>query len=244
MADFCRRAQGRASIAGTAAELKKNVEQSVLSAVLGIEGGHALEGRLERVKEVHERGVRFIGLSHLANNELAGSSTPLQGNKGLTPHGHQMLDAMGEVKMALDVAHASRKTFEQMLEHKVRPFSSHTGVAGQRKLWRNLDDASLKKIADRGGVVGIIFAPWYLGGKQCDDVARHIEHAIGVMGEDAVGLGSDFDGLVPLPQGIEDVADLPRITEALLRRGMPVGRVEKVVGENFRRFFSEVLALS
>jgi membrane dipeptidase len=131
-----------------------------------------------------------------------------------------------------------------MLEHPIRPFSSHTGVAAQRKLWRNLDDASLKKIADKGGVVGIIFATFYVGGKTLDDIARHIEHAVSVMGEDAVGMGSDFDGLIPLPQGIKDVSDLPHLTEALLRRGMSVRVAEKVAGENFRRFFSEVLERS
>ncbi len=244
MADFCRRSEGQASIVGKAGELAQNFQKGVLSAVLGIEGGHALQGVVDRVKEVHRRGVRFIGLSHLANNELAGSSSPLQGNKPLTELGRQMLDAMGEVKMALDVAHASPSTLAQMLEHPVRPFSSHTGLTQVRKLWRNIDDASLKKIADRGGVVGIIFAPYFLGGKTFDDVARHIEHGVSVMGEDGVGLGSDFDGLIPLPQGMKDVADLPKLTEALLRRKMPIRVVEKVVGENFRRFFSELLALS
>jgi membrane dipeptidase len=229
---------------GKSNELAQNVSKGSLSAVLGIEGGHALEGKIERVKEVYARGCRFIGLTHLYNNELGGSSSPLQGNKPLTELGRQMLDEMHKLGMVLDVSHASPKTLEQMLEHPVRPFCSHAGVSKERKLWRNLDDASLKKIADKGGVVGIIFATYYVGGKTLDDIARHIQHAVNVMGEDGVGLGSDFDGLIPLPQGIKDVADLPNLTEALLRRGMPVRLVEKVVGENFKRFFLEVLERS
>lgn len=242
LADFCRRSAGQASIAGTRGELEENLARERLSAVLGIEGAHCLEGKVERVTELRERGVRFIGLTHLSNNELGGSSTPLMGNKPLTPLGHQVLEAMEGLGMALDVAHASPRALEDMFSHqKVRPFSSHTGVKGATDHWRNLSDQALKTIADRGGVVGIIYSKHFVGGSTFDDVARHIEHAISVMGEDAVGLGSDFDGFIPLPQGMRDVRDLPRLTDALLRRGMPEARVEKVLGRNLTRFFSEVL---
>jgi membrane dipeptidase len=89
-------------------------------------------------------------------------------------------------------------------------------------------------------VVGIIFAPVYLGGDSMDDVVRHIEHAVDVMGEGGVGLGSDYDGMVPLPKGMKDVTDLHLLTEALLRRH-PESWVERVMGGNFRRFFQETL---
>ena len=243
MADFCRRSGGTASIAGSKQELDDNLAKDRLSAMLGIEGAHCLEGKVERVDELWERGVRFIGLTHFSNNELAGASTPLHGNKGLTPLGHQMMEAMGKVGMAVDLAHASPKSIDEIFGHAaVRPFCSHTGVKGATNHWRNLSDAHLKTVADRGGVVGIMFGvPRYLGGKTFDDVARHIEHAINVMGEDAVGLGSDFDGYIPLPQGMRDVRDLHLLTEALLRRGMPEARVEKVLGKNLTRFFQELL---
>ena len=106
--------------------------------------------------------------------------------------------------------------------------------------WRNLSDDTLRRIAERGGVVGIILAPVYLGGDAIDDVVRHIEHALDVMGEEAVGIGSDYDGMVALPKGIQDVTDLPKLTQALLHRH-PEARVERVLGGNFRRFFRETL---
>ncbi len=242
MADFCRRSSGNASIAGTGAQLEANLSKGILSAVIGVEGGHAIEGKVERVAELHARGVRFIGLTHLANNELGGSSFPLMGNRPLSPLGHEVLDAMAQVGMALDVAHASRRALSQMLAHpKARPFCSHGGVVGAQRSWRNLPDDALKLIADKGGVVGIIFAKVFLGGDTFDDLARHLEHAVNVMGEDGVGLGSDFDGMVALPKGMRDVRDLPKLTEVLLKRGHPVARIEKVLGGNFRRFFREVL---
>ena len=108
-------------------------------------------------------------------------------------------------------------------------------------MWRNLSDDALRGIADRDGVVGILFGTVYLGGRELADVARHLEHAVNVAGEDAVCLGSDFDGLVRLPRGMRDVSDLPRLTEVLVARGHPWRWVEKLLGQNLRRFFAGVL---
>jgi len=240
---FCAKSKGLASIAGTRAGLEANLTDGRLSAVIGIEGAHAIEGQVDRVAELHRRGVRFMSLTHLSNNELGGTSTPMMGNRPLTPLGREVLDAMAAAGMVIDVAHASRSMLPELLAHPtIRPFCSHAGVQGATKLWRNLDDATLKAIADKGGVVGVIFAPQFVGGRQFSDVARHIEHAVTVMGEDGVALGSDFDGMIPLPQGMRDVRDLKKLTQTLLDRGMTVRVVEKVLGHNFRRFWSEVLA--
>ena len=240
LAAFCRESNGGASIAATATQLESNLSQGRLSAVIGVEGGHALGGQVERVAELYQRGVRFMSLSHLSNNELGGTSTPLFGNKPLTQHGRDVLDAMGEVGMLLDVAHASPAMLPVLLAHpKARPFCSHAGVQGATPLWRNLSDEVCRAIADKGGVVGIIFAPQFVGGRSLSDVARHVAHAVNVMGEDGVGFGSDFDGMIPLPKGMRDVRDLPKLTLALLQHGLPVRVVEKVLGENYRRFFGE-----
>lgn len=240
---FCATSNGLAAIAGTKVGLESNLNEGRLSAVIGIEGAHAIEGQVDRVKTLFDRGVRFMSLTHLSNNELGGTSTPMMGNRPLTPLGRETLDAMAAAGMVIDVAHASPAMLPELLSHRtIRPFCSHAGVQGATKLWRNLDDVTLKAIADKGGVVGIIFAPQFVGGRQFTDVARHIEHAVQVMGEDGVALGSDFDGMIPLPQGMRDVRDLKKLTQTLLDRGMTVRVVEKVLGHNFRRFWSEVLA--
>ncbi|MBJ6763920.1 membrane dipeptidase [Myxococcaceae bacterium JPH2] len=228
-------------ITTTGAALEDNLAQGRLSAVLGVEGGHAIEGQVDRLARLHERGVRFMGLTHLSNNELGGSSFPMMGNRGLTPLGHEVMAEMARLGLSVDVAHAAERTLEDLFAHPtVRFFCSHTGVRAAGGGWRNLTDASLRRIAERGGVVGVIFAPVYLGGDSVDDVVRHIEHAVDVMGEQGVGLGSDHDGMVPLPRGMRDVTDLHLITEALLRRH-PEAWVERVMGENFRRYFRETL---
>ncbi|MCY1014367.1 dipeptidase [Pyxidicoccus sp. MSG2] len=241
MEEFCRRSGDAARITTTGAALEDNLAHGRLSAVLGVEGGHAIEGKVERLAELHRRGVRFMGLTHLSNNDLGGSSFPMMGNRGLTPLGREVMEEMARLGLSVDVAHASESTLEDLFAHPtVRYFCSHTGVRAAGGGWRNLSDAALRRISDRGGVVGIIFAPVYLGGDSVADVVRHIEHAVDVMGVEGVGLGSDYDGMVALPRGMKDVTDLRLLTEALLQRH-PESWVERVAGGNFRRFFQETL---
>jgi membrane dipeptidase len=241
MRELCDRSGGRVRLAATSAALEENLASGRISAVLGIEGAQALEGRPERVAELRARGASFMSLTHLANNELGGSSSPLMGDRPLTPLGGTVLEAMVASRMSVDLAHASHRTLRDVAGHRgARLFCSHTGVAGAHPSWRNLDDAELRLLADRGGVAGILYATIYLGGREIGDVVRHLEHALDVAGEDAVALGSDFDGMVPMPRGVRDVTDVPRIVEALARR-RPAAVVEKVAWSNWRRFFRETL---
>jgi membrane dipeptidase len=239
--EACARAPGMAQVAQSAQGLRDALASDRLSAILGVEGAHALGGDASRVAELWARGVRFMSLTHLSNNALGGSSFPLMGNRGLTAHGREVLDAMAEVGMSVDVAHASSRTLEEVLAHPgARPMCSHTGVRGAGGSWRNLSDGVLRRVADRGGVVGIIFATVYLGGRELSDVARHVEHAVSVMGEDGVALGSDFDGMVPLPRGMKDARDLPALAEVISAR-LPPRVAEKVLFGNWRRYFEETL---
>lgn len=239
---FCADPSARAQLVTRRAELEAAEKQDHLACVLGVEGGHALEGRVERVAELAGQGVRFLGLTHLSANTLGGAATPGMRAKGLSALGAEVVQAMAAAGLAVDVAHASPKLLASLLLQKeARVFCSHTGVRGAAASWRNLPDSALRAIANRGGVVGILFGTEYLGGGELADVARHLEHAVRVAGEEAVCLGSDFDGFVSLPRGMRDVSDLPRLTELLLARGHPWRWVEKLLGLNLRRFFAEVL---
>jgi membrane dipeptidase len=241
---LCARSEGAVRVAASAAALEGTLADGAIAAVLGVEGAQALEGAPDRVRELRARGVAFMALTHLANNELGGSSSPLMRDRPLTALGRDVLGEMGRAGMSVDLAHASRRTLREVLAASraagARPFCSHTGVAGAAPSWRNLDDAALRAIAEAGGVVGIIFATVYLGGRELADVVRHVEHALDVAGEDAVAFGSDFDGMVPLPRGLRSVTDLPRLVDALGRR-RPGRVVEKVAFGNWRRFFAETL---
>jgi membrane dipeptidase len=241
MRDLCARSGGAVRVTTTSAALGENLADGRVSAVLGVEGAQALEGRSERVAELAARGVRFMSLTHLGNNELGGTSSPLQGNRPLSALGREVTAAMIAAGMSIDLAHASPRTIADLAAHRdARLFCSHTGVRGAQRSWRNLGDEELRLVADRGGVVGIIFGTIYLGGRRLEDVVRHVEHALDVAGEDAVAFGSDFDGMVPLPRGMRDVTDVPKLVDLLARR-RPASVVEKVAFGNWRRFFGETL---
>ena len=235
----CAASGGTAVLPRTPEALTAALEEGKLCAILGVEGAHALEGDATRVRVLHARGVRFMGLTHLRDNALGGTSHWGAAGGGLTPLGRQVAEEMASVGMAVDLAHASsRLTADLLARPGLRPFCSHTGMAALASPWRNLSDATLRAVAERGGVVGVIYGTVYLGARTLDAVVRHIEHGLNVMGEDGVALGSDFDGMVPLPRGMRDVTDVPKLVEALAARGHPARVVEKVAGLNLRRFFT------
>src|SRR4029079_1906754 len=96
----------------TGRELEENLARGRLSAVLGIEGAHAIEGQVERVAELYQRGVRFMGLTHLSNNEAGGSSFPLMGNRPLSPLGQAVLEEMARGGMGAGVAQGAQPPLE------------------------------------------------------------------------------------------------------------------------------------
>jgi len=225
------------------AEVERAKTEGKIAALAGIEGGHALEGRIANVEVFARRGVRYLGLLHFSANDLGAPAKGLgrDDDRGLTPFGREVIGEMNRCGMIVDLAHVNRKGFFEALELSATPpIVSHTGVAGVREHWRNIDDEQIRAVAGRGGVVGVIFAPRFLGGDGIDAVCDHLLHIIKVAGEDAPALGSDYDGAVRPPLGLEDVASLPRLTAALLARGLARDAVKKLLGANALRVLAEV----
>jgi membrane dipeptidase len=119
---------------------------------------------------------------------------------------------------------------------------SHTGVLGVHEHWRNIDDEQIRAVANNGGCIGIIFSRRYLGSASIESVVDHIKHVIDVAGEDVPALGSDFDGFVVPPVGLEDIAAMPNLTVALSRRGIGNRVLEKILGGNVLRVLDAVPA--
>jgi membrane dipeptidase len=183
--------------------------------------------------------VRFIG-PLWERDSAAGGSCRSKQDQGLTEVGRNLVAACNAHRIFVDVAHAGKRTFWDLCERSTLPvFSSHSGASAIHAHPRNLDDDQLRAIGQAGGIVGVIFVAPYLGGTFCtiERIADHIEHVATVAGEDAVALGSDFDGFMFLPRGMRDAADLPRLTEILWRRGWRAPRLTKLLGENALRFF-------
>ncbi|HVY39090.1 MAG TPA: membrane dipeptidase [Polyangia bacterium] len=230
-------------LARDATEIRAARASGRLALFLGVEGSYAIDDDPEAgVARLAEAGVMFLGpLWERDSGAGASCRTPAARDGGLTDRGRVLVRACDRAGIRLDVAHASRKTFWDILETAERaPFSSHSGAAGVHPHARNLDDDQVRALAARGGVVGVIFVAAYLGGAFCslEAVANHIEHVAHVGGEACVALGSDFDGFMPLPRGLRDAADLPRLTELLWRRGWRRPALDRLLGENALRYFA------
>jgi membrane dipeptidase len=225
-----------ALLATDASAIRRNHEEGKLSYFHGVEGAHALEGNLSRISALRERGVLFIGLVHLSDNEIGGSSSG--SDRALTAFGRQLIGEMNESGILVDLAHASTTTFFEALElTSLPPIVSHTGVRSVHESWRNLSDDQIRAVAARGGVVGVMLAPPALSEPSLEEAVRHLERVIEVGGEDAAAIGSDFDGYV---DPAIDAAGLPALTELLLRRGHSEERIRKILGENALRVLGSV----
>ncbi len=216
-------------------------DPEVLGGLLDIEGAHALEGQLANLDAVEAAGVRMIGLAHFYDDAFAGSAHGVV-KGGLTDLGRGLVREMERRGIVVDLAHSSAATIDDVLAIATRPLVvSHTGVRATCDNARNLSDDQLRGVARLDGVVGIGFWETAACGLTPADIARAIKHTIDVIGDDHVGLGSDFDGAVTT--GF-DASALPAVTQALLDAGVEESSIAKILGGNAVRGFRAVLPAS
>ncbi len=212
-------------------------DRRLVGVLLGIEGAHALD-RPSAFDEVVAAGVRLIGLAHFFDDDFAGSAHGVD-KGGLTPAGRALVARMEQEGIVVDLAHSSPRTIEDVLAIATKPpVVSHTGVRATCDNPRNLSDDQLRAVAARGGVVGIGDWPTAVCGGALADIARAIRHAVDVIGDDHVALGSDFDGAVAVPF---DASRLDVLTQAMLDAGLPESSVARVLGENAVRVLRATL---
>jgi membrane dipeptidase len=233
---------GEIHLVRTAAEIEACRRKGALAALLGIEGAHALDGDVSQVETFARRGVRYIGLLHFSANE-AGYPAYGRGRRddeGLTRWGQELVRRCEAERVLVDLAHINRRGFlDACTAAKRPPIVSHTGVLGAFRHWRNIDDEQLRAVADRGGVVGVIFCPRYVGGGGIDAVVRHVSHIVSVAGEDVPALGSDWDGFIVPTRELADPRGLPLLADGLLGAGMSPKAVGKIMRGNVMRVLAE-----
>jgi membrane dipeptidase len=241
--EFAANSHSRLTIIKTRKDLeaylaRREKEPYITAGLLGIEGAHALDGDVNNLDLIYEAGFRMIGLTHLFDNEMAGSVHGMV-KGGLTAAGKEMIGRMEIKRMLVDLAHASPQAINDVLLLTRRPvFVSHTGVKGTCNNMRNLSDDQLKKIAKTGGLVGIGFWETATCGKDIKAIARAIRYTVNLIGIESVALGSDFDGAVAEPL---DTTGLVQITDALLGDGFSTEEIRKLMGGNVIRLFKENL---
>ena len=215
-------------------------ERGELGAVFGIEGAHLVGFDLGVLGAWKGLGLRLVGPAHLVGNVACQpSSRPSKADVPLSRYGRALVEAVDGQGLVLDLAHMNRRGFEECLEiHRGPVLVSHTGVVGAHGLWRNVTDAQAKAVADRDGVIGVIFYPVFLNGSlrgTIEDVVDHMDAARKLVGPNHVSIGSDFDGGITLPAPMRDATDLVCLTDAMLRRGYTPDECTAILGGNALR---------
>jgi membrane dipeptidase len=187
---------------------------------------------------------------------------------GLSGFGREIVAEMNRVGIMCDLSHVGAKTSEEVILESKKPVCySHCLPSGLKEHPRNKSDQELKFIADHGGFVGVtMFAPFLKKGidSTIEDYCEAIEYVMNIVGEDAIGIGTDFTqghgqeffewlthdkgyarrltdfGKIINPKGIRTIGEFPNLTEALLKRGFSEIQTRKVMGENWVRVLKDV----
>jgi membrane dipeptidase len=254
---------GDVAVCLTGADVDAATAEGKIAFVIALEGAHGIGQDPMLVRSLYRSGVRVVSMAHFGRTFLAdGSGLDATSCSRLTPQGIEVLAEMEELGIVFDISHLGLGGVDHVLELARRPFlATHSACLGITDIHRNLGDAQIKQIAALGGVIGVAAAiPFFIDAKSptAERVVDHIEHIIGLVGIDHVGLGPDFiddyyqqvygGWMAPPDFDVTDShaevsrpSDLPRITEALLRRGFSDGDVRKVLGDNVLRVLREVM---
>ena len=183
----------------TVGDLRRAKESGKLGLIYGFQDGTMLGDDTSRVDLFHRLGVRIIQPTYNRRN-LIGDGCLEEANAGLSAFGRGVVARMNELGVLLDLSHCGQRTTLDGITVSTKPVAvTHSGCAALNPVPRNKPDATMKELADRGGVMGIYLMPFLRpsGQPTDDDLVRHIDHAVRICGEDHVGIGSDLS-ITPL----------------------------------------------
>ncbi len=247
----------------TGADVDAAVDAGKIALIIALEGAHGIGQDPRLIRTLARAGVRVVSLAHMGRTFLAdGSGLDDTARGGLTPEGIEVFQDMERLGVVFDISHLGLVGVDQVLELATRPFlATHSACLRLKHIHRNLGDEQIRRIAELGGVVCVAAAiPFFIDSKEptAERVVDHIEHLINTAGIDHVGIGPDFIddyyehvfGGWPVrpeltgeydPAEIARPSDLPKLTEAMLRRGFGETDVKKVLGGNALRVLREVM---
>jgi microsomal dipeptidase-like Zn-dependent dipeptidase len=231
-----------------------------IAVIHNVEGAHSLDGRLENVQRLFERGVAYLTLAHFYENEAVHPCFPypesvqslgcFTGDRnvslGLKPFGEELVERMVELGMILDIVHCTppaRKRIYDIVGNRLPLIASHVGAYEINPSPYNLKDWELKKIADSGGVAGVIFMNYWLMPHETrrglNYIARTLDHFVNAAGIEHVAVGTDFDGFTDPPDDLRDATELPKLTQRLLAEDYGADEIAKIWGGNVLRVLRE-----
>jgi membrane dipeptidase len=247
-------------LATTAADVRAAHKAGKFAALMGMEGGHMIDDSLAVLRDYQRLGVRYLTLSHSVNTNWSDSSGDTPKHNGLTDFGKDVVRELNRLGMLVDISHVSDKTFWDAMETSRAPLvASHSSLRSISGHPRNMTDDMIRALGGKGGVIMINYSRSFLSDElyqaglnnvpmaqrptvSWEKIVEHIDHAAKLVGAAHVGLGSDFDGTT-VPDGMDDVSMLPKITAALLDKGYSEQDVKNILGENILRLLEKVDAV-
>jgi len=225
-------------------DILESAEAGRVAAMLSIEGADVIEGRISMLSVFHRLGVRMVGLVHSLRNLLADGVGDARTGGGLSELGVQAIEELDRLGMIIDVSHINDRGFWDVVDIAKGPIiASHSNSRAVCSHPRNMTDDMIKALAERGGVLGMNFAPAFVHPTNpcVSTLVDHIDHIFDLVGPENVGLGSDFDGIPSTPVGLEDVTRMPNITEELIERGYGKEDLKKILGLNHLRVIKKII---
>lgn len=250
----------------TTDDIRKAKEQGKTGIMMGFQNAHAFEDQLGYVQVFKDLGVGVVQMCYNTQN-LVGTGC-YERDGGLSGFGHEIVAEMNKVGIMCDLSHVGAKTSKEVILASEKPVCySHCLPSGLKDHPRNKSDEDLKFIADHGGFVGVtMFAPFLKNGihSTIEDYVEAIAYIFNLVGEDQIGIGTDFTqghgqpffewlthdkgyarrltnfGEIINPEGIRTLGEFPNLTDALLRHGFTETQVRKIMGENWLRVLGEV----
>lgn len=222
--------------------------QGKLSAFASIEEGGILNGDISRLDALYQRGVRLMTLTWNFENCIGypNSHDSAVMNRGLKAFGHEVVERMQTLGMIVDVSHLSDGGFYDVANASKKsglPFAaSHSCARALTKHPRNLTDEMLKIIGETGSVAGVNFFHKFASGSgytSVADIVRHVLYMVDKAGEDAVAIGSDFDGMDDRLE-INGAQKMPLLFDALKKAHLTEASIDKICFGNAMRLFKNV----
>jgi membrane dipeptidase len=264
-------------LAESAADIERAWRDGRIASLIGLEGGHAIQGTLAAVRMFHRLGVRYITLTHNATTDWADAAMDYPRHHGLTEFGEEVVREMNRVGILVDLSHVSPETMRDAMRVSTVPvIFSHSSARALVDQPRNVPDDVLRLLKTNGGVIMVSFVPEFTSPEALawlarhdsametfraesndndaiaarrtewvrmhapptatvQQVADHIDHVRSIAGIDHIGIGSDFDGIEQVVQGLEDTSTFPNLFAELLRRGYEEEDLGKIASGNLLR---------
>jgi membrane dipeptidase len=243
-------------LALTADDIVRIQKSGKIASLIGMEGGHSIDGSLGVLRDMYRLGARYMTLTHNVNLPWADAAAEAPVVHGLTKQGEDIVREMNRLGMLVDLSHVSPEVMQAALNVSTAPVMfSHSNARAVSDVPRNVPDAILQQLPKNGGIVMVTFVPSFSSQAVADynkkdadfkkanpapratiaDVANHIDHIRKVAGIDHIGLGGDFDGIEDVVLGLEDTSKYPGLIVELLKRGYTDADVKKITSGNILR---------